>query len=142
MKIDGRCHCGYLSFEAEADPQNVSICHCTDCQSGSGTAFRTSIRAPGKTFKMLSGTPTLFLKTTADSGNHRLQAFCPTCGTPIYSTAPGDNPDAYMIRTGTLRQRDQLIPRQQNWFRSARPWVTELASIPRNDKGRPSKPIG
>ena len=78
MKIDGRCHCGYLSFEAEADPQNVSICHCTDCQSGSGTAFRTSIRAPGKTFKMLSGTPTLFLKTTADSGNQRLQAFCPT----------------------------------------------------------------
>ncbi len=106
MKIDGRCHCGYLSFEAEADPQNVSICHCTDCQGGSGTAFRTSIRAPGASFKMLSGEPTRYLKTTAESGNHRVQAFCPICGTPIYSTAPGDNPDAYMIRTGTLRQRD------------------------------------
>ncbi len=140
MRIDGRCHCGYLSFEAEADPEQVSICHCTDCQNGSGTAFRTSIRATGKSFKLLSGKPTLFLKTTADSGNPRVQAFCPTCGTPIYSTSPGDNPDAYMIRTGTLRQRDQLIPRQQNWFRSARPWVTELAEIPRNEKGRPSKP--
>lgn len=140
MKIDGRCQCGYLSFEAEADPQNVSICHCTDCQNGSGTPFRTSIRAIGKTFKLVSGEPTLYLKTTADSGNHRLQAFCPRCGTPIYSTSPGTNPDAYMIRTGTLSQRDQLVPRQQNWFRSARPWVTELASIPRNEKGRPSKP--
>ena len=85
---------------------------------------------------MLSGKPTRYLKTTAESGNPRVQAFCPNCGTPIYSTAPGDNPDAYMIRIGTLRQRDQLIPRQQNWFRSARPWVTELASIPRNEKGR------
>jgi hypothetical protein len=57
MRIDGRCHCGYLSFEAEADPELVSICHCTDCQTGSGSAFRVSIRAPGKTFKMLSGEP-------------------------------------------------------------------------------------
>ena len=39
-----------------------------------------------------------------------------------------------MVRVGTLRQRDQLTPKQQNWFRSARTWVTELASIPRTKK--------
>ena len=136
MRLNGGCHCGYPTFEAEADPQKVSICHCTDCQAGSGSAFRVSIRAPGNSFKLLTGEPTLYIKTTADSGNHRVQAFCPICGTPIYSTSPGDNPDSYMLRTGTLRQRDQLTPKQQNWFRSARPWVTELGSIPRNEKGR------
>ncbi len=136
MRLNGGCHCGYLTFEAEADPEKVSICHCTDCQAGSGSAFRVSIRAPGNSFKLLTGEPTLYLKTTADSGNHRVQAFCPICGTPIYSTSPGDNPDSYMLRTGTLRQRDQLTPKQQNWFRSARPWVTKLGSIPRNEKGR------
>jgi hypothetical protein len=140
MKIDGRCACGYLSFEAEADPQQVSICHCTDCQAGTGSAFRVSIRVPGHAFKMLSGEPTTYLKTTADSGNPRLQAFCPKCGSPLYSTSPGDNPDSYMLRVGTLRQRNELMPKQQNWFRSALPWVTELASIPRNATGRPSKP--
>lgn len=36
MRIDDR-NSGYLSFEAETKPQNVSICHCTDCQNGSGT---------------------------------------------------------------------------------------------------------
>lgn len=41
MKIDGRCHCGYITFEAEADPDKAGICHCTDCQSLSGSAFRT-----------------------------------------------------------------------------------------------------
>jgi len=137
MRLDGRCHCGFLSFEAEGDPQNVSICHCTDCQTGTGSAFRVSIRTPGKSFRMLSGAPTRYLKTTAESGNPRVQAFCPQCGTPIYSTAPGDNPDSYMVRVGTLRQRGELTPKQQNWFRSARPWVTALASIPRNEKGRP-----
>jgi len=23
MKIDGRCHCGYVTFEAEADPETA-----------------------------------------------------------------------------------------------------------------------
>ena len=139
MHIDGHCHCGYLNFEAEADPENVSICHCTDCQTGSGSAFRVSIRAPGHTFKMLSGEPTFYLKTTAENGNPRLQAFCPKCGSPIYSTSHGPNPESYMLRVGTLRQRDQITPKQQNWFRSARPWVLELASIPKNEKGRPAQ---
>jgi hypothetical protein len=25
MKIDGRCHCGYVSYEAEIDPEKVMI---------------------------------------------------------------------------------------------------------------------
>ncbi len=140
MRLDGHCHCGYLSFEAEADPEQVTICHCTDCQTGTGSAFRVNIRAAAKSFKLLSGEPTRYAKTTAESGNVRVQGFCPKCGTPIYSTAPGDNPDSYMLRVGTLRQRDQLTPKLQIWFRSARPWVTELASVPRHEKGRVSKP--
>ena len=48
MKIDGGCHCGDITFEAEADPANTSICHCTDCQQLTGTAFRTSIRAAAR----------------------------------------------------------------------------------------------
>src|SRR5689334_18981220 len=39
MKIDGRCHCGEITFEAEVDPDALHICHCTDCQTLSGSAF-------------------------------------------------------------------------------------------------------
>ena len=45
MKIDGGCHCGYITYSAEIDPEDVGICHCTDCQTLTGTAFRTSVRA-------------------------------------------------------------------------------------------------
>jgi len=82
MKIDGACSCGNIRIEGEADPDSVSVCHCTDCQSASGTAFRVSIPVSGATFKM-TGQPTIFVKTTAESGNPRVQAFCPTCGSPI-----------------------------------------------------------
>ncbi len=137
MKIDGRCHCGAITIEAEADPDKVAICHCTDCQTGTGSAFRISIPVPGASFKM-TGQPTLYLKTTAESGQPRLQAFCGKCGSPIYSTTIGEGVQpSYMVRVGILRQRDQLSPRRQQWFRSARAWVTELASLPKSEKQAP-----
>jgi hypothetical protein len=47
MKIDGHCHCGEITFEAEVDPDALNICHCTDCQTLSGSAFRAkAIRHP------------------------------------------------------------------------------------------------
>jgi hypothetical protein len=138
MKIDGACACGAIRIEGEADPEKTSICHCTDCQVGTGTAFRVSIPVPGATFKM-TGQPAMYLKTTADSGRPRLQAFCGTCGSPIFSTTPGDGvQQSYMVRVGILRQRDQLLPRRQNWFRSARSWVTDLAGVPKNEKQAPA----
>jgi hypothetical protein len=129
MKIDGKCHCGFITIEGEADPERVSICHCTDCQTGTGSAFRVSVPVPGSSFK-ITGKPTEYLKTTSDSGNPRVQTFCPRCGTPIYSTSPGEGvQDIYIVRVGILRQRDQLPPKRQIWFRSARPWVTHLGEV-------------
>ena len=52
MKVDGACHCGFISIEGEADPEKVSICNCTDCQTSTGTAFRISVPVSGATFKM------------------------------------------------------------------------------------------
>jgi hypothetical protein len=136
MKIHGRCSCGFLTFEAEADPEKVAICHCTDCQTSAGTAFRTNVRVAGPTFRMLSGTPTTYIKTTAESGNPRAQAFCPTCGSHVYSTTAGDGPkDSYVVRVGVLREREQLPPKAQNWARSACSWLAEIPALPRNEKG-------
>jgi hypothetical protein len=134
MKIDGRCHCGFITYEAEAEPANVAICHCTDCQTLSGSAFRTVIRA-GDTFRLLSGQPTIYVKT-AESGSKRAQAFCPRCGSPIYATSAEEGPKSYSVRAGTVRQRDQFIPKVQIWARSRQKWVTELGSIRMVDKQR------
>lgn len=133
MKIDGGCHCGFITIEGEVDEENVTICHCTDCQTGTGSAFRVSVPVAGATLKM-TGQPTTYLKTTAASGNPRVQAFCPKCASPIYSTSPGEHPrPSYTVRVGILRQRDRLVPKRQIWLRSARPWVTHIADVPASD---------
>jgi hypothetical protein len=43
MKVRGRCYCRYISFEADIQPDKVRVCHCTDCQTLSGSAFRTNV---------------------------------------------------------------------------------------------------
>jgi hypothetical protein len=58
MKIDGRCHCGHVTFEAEADPETTTICNCTDCQTMSGAPLRAVIITRPGTFVLLSGKPT------------------------------------------------------------------------------------
>src|SRR2546423_6197697 len=136
MKIDGRCHCGYISYEAEIDPENVRICHCTDCQTLSGSAFRTVALTREDTFKLFSGEPKIYVKT-AESGTKRPQAFCPECGTPIYSGTLGDGPKVHAIRLGTVRQRAELVPKVQVWARSAQNWIDDLGSISKMEKQPP-----
>jgi hypothetical protein len=94
------------------------ICHCTDCQTLSGSAFRTVVPTKEGTFNLLSGEPKVYVKT-GESGNKREQTFCPDCGAPIYSAAVGQADKVVVLRIGTLRQRDELIPSDQFWFRSA-----------------------
>jgi hypothetical protein len=133
MKIDGRCHCGRITFEAEVDPEAVTVCHCTDCQTLTGSAFRANIQAPAEQFVLRGGAPKSYVKT-AESGNQRRHAFCGDCGTPIYACAV-ENPQSYSLRIGTITQRAFFKPRRQIWRRSALTWVDAIGAVPAAEKG-------
>ncbi|WP_270937388.1 GFA family protein [Falsiroseomonas oryzae] len=134
MRIDGACHCGRISYEADIAPDAVMVCHCTDCQTLSGSAFRTvALTVPGG-FRLLSGEPRIYVKT-AESGRRRQQAFCGDCGSPIYATAEGAEPKVYSVRLGTSRQRGELRPRTQIWHRSALPWLADLPGATCREEG-------
>lgn len=129
MKIDGQCHCGFITFEAAAEPGRTGMCSCTDCQALTGGAFRVTIAAEAGSFRLLTGEPTIYVKT-ADSGTKRRHAFCPRCGSPIYATGLGEEPKPYSLRLGTVRQREHFTPTRQIWTRSRAAWVTHIGDIP------------
>lgn len=129
MKIDGACHCKDIAFEAEIDPDAVSICHCTDCQQLTGTAFRVTVSVPRDRFALTRGSPKTYGKT-ADNGRRRLQMFCPDCGSPVFTTGEGDAAGTIGIRWGSIRQRGALAPRRQIWCASAVPWLSTVANLP------------
>jgi hypothetical protein len=129
MRVEGACHCGDITFTADVDPATASICHCTDCQTLSGSAFRSTVRAVAGTFALRSGTPTIYVKTTADSGTPREHAFCPRCGTAIYATNVGEGPKAHALRLGTLKNREAIVPSRQIWTRSRVAWLDSVGSL-------------
>lgn len=140
MHVDGTCHCGYITYTAEIDPAKVIICHCTDCQVLSSSAFRMVVLAEKGSFRKLTGDPAVYVKT-ADSGRKRAHAFCPRCGTQMYATPPGDNPSQhYGLRVGSICQRAQLKPSQQLWCNSAFGWVGDLKSIPESQRASLTPP--
>jgi hypothetical protein len=128
MDVQGRCHCGQISYEASVDPALVRICHCADCQMLSGSAYRVSVPALKDAFTLKAGTPKIYVKT-ADSGAKRAHAFCPDCGTPVYSCAVEDV-SFYALRVGCLDRRADLAPMQRIWCRSELPWSLDLGGVP------------
>ena len=39
LPITGGCQCGAIRYEVIGEPRQVVVCHCTDCQRQSGSAF-------------------------------------------------------------------------------------------------------
>lgn len=135
MNVEGQCHCGAIAFEAQVEPGTTTVCHCTDCQTHSGSAFRANIAAPAASFRLLRGEPRTYVKTAA-SGAKRVLAFCGNCGSPLYACAV-ENPQSYSLRTGVLQQRHALgAPRREIWTRRRLPWV-RLAGVAETCDGQP-----
>jgi hypothetical protein len=132
MKIEGGCHCGRIRYQATIDPESVSICHCTDCQRLTGTAYRVSVRARREDLGLLAGSPRTYIKT-GDSGAQRAQVFCPECGSPLYTYAVAD-PARVGIRVGSIDQRRDLVPARQIWCRSALDWAMDIRELPKSER--------
>ena len=133
MRITGQCHCGSIAYEAELDPKSVGICHCSDCQTISATAFRTIAIVSGGTFRLKKGHPKKYVKV-GDSGNRRIQAFCSNCGAGIYASEDGEHLSLFNLRVGTIDQRSNLIPKFECWRQSALGWLPEIDSTQKFEK--------
>jgi hypothetical protein len=129
MKVEASCHCGKISYEADINPEYVFICHCSDCQVMSGAPYRAGVPARAKTFQ-LHGQPKTYVKT-ARSGNKRVLAFCPDCGSALYSTSLEEHPSMLMLRVGAIKQRAQLTPNSHGFCGSAMPWAMDIANVRR-----------
>jgi hypothetical protein len=136
MKVSGQCHCGAIAYEAEVEAGTVNVCHCLDCQTLSGTAFRMSIQAPASSFRLLSGNPRRYIKT-ADSGAKRAHAFCETCGSPVYACDP-ENPKTYSLRVGALNERQLLDrPARQIWTTRRLSWLPKFEGVREIERQQP-----
>jgi hypothetical protein len=106
----------------------LAVVHIALTAGGRAAApFRVVAIAPIESVH-LTGEPKHYIKL-AENGIKRIQAFCPECGTPLYSAAV-ENAKHLNLRLGVLRQRAALTPTLQIWTRSSLSWLNGLSSVP------------
>ncbi|HTV87489.1 MAG TPA: GFA family protein [Stellaceae bacterium] len=120
MRVEGGCLCGKVRYSGEADPIFSGVCHCTNCQKASGSAFSAVIAVP-KPAIAVTGTVKTF-EGKGDSGNATYKRFCPECGSPIQIEA-AMMAGVVMIPVGTLDGKSAVNPAMQIYCDSAHPWA-------------------
>ena len=133
MQIDGTCLCGEITWEATIDPALVGVCHCTDCQILSGSAFQFAARVAREDFRLLSGHLKAFVKI-AENGNPRAMSLCGTCSTVIHG-GNTDDTGLLSLRLGGCTQKHELSPQFQIWCQSAMAWTIVEGGIKLPDQG-------
>ncbi len=128
MPISGGCLCGQLRYEVASEkPIVVRVCWCRVCQyvgAGSGTVNAIFPKAALTT----TGERTVYT-SQADSGATMRRAFCPTCGTPVFSEAD-PRPDFVVVRVGTLDDPEIGKPAGTIWTKSAPSWACIATDLP------------
>ena len=130
-QIAGGCLCGKVRYSATGDPVFVGVCHCTDCQKFTGSAFAIVVALP-KSALAIQGPVSTFDKT-GDTGKATHRSFCPQCGSSVFDSADV-MPDVVMIEAGTLDDSSWVKPAMQIYCDSAQPWVHlqgEMQSFPK-----------
>lgn len=119
----GGCQCGAIRYGLHADPIRIYACHCTICQTQSGSAFGMAAAFDRGELKIAGIEPAHFIRQ--GHGRKFRCYFCPQCGTRLYHqwfTDGGDYPFV-SIKPGTLADTSWLRPGCHVWTQHAQPWV-------------------
>lgn len=129
----GGCQCGAVRYQISEEPLALYVCHCTNCQHQSASAFGMSLKVKSTSARFTKGTLKTF-QLAGDSGQPKTGAFCPDCGTRLYHSA-GPTAPSMTIKHGTLDDKYAFKPTAHIWMRSKQPWVSVPDGMPQFEKG-------
>lgn len=99
-RYTGGCACGAVRYETSNKPTVDLHCQCRDCQKRSGTGHSSYLVFADRAGMTITGEAKTW-RVAGDSGNEKIHAFCPACGTPVYLTFAA-GPDIIAIHAGSL----------------------------------------
>lgn len=116
--IRGHCECGRVRYEVDAEIEDFSHCHCSQCRRLHGAAYATFAGVVRDKLRYLSGEADI--KTYASSAfNDRI--FCGICGSSIL-VETNKEPEFVYLSMSTV-QGDPPRPRgYHQYVGSKAPW--------------------
>lgn len=117
---EGSCQCGAIEYKYSGTPLTCCVCHCTDCQTGSGSAFAVSLVVKHEDIEITSGD--IVEDSYQLNGNDLIRARCSECSTGLWYVSKA-MPDIVSLQPGTLRDTSWVRPVAHVWTRSAQSWI-------------------
>jgi hypothetical protein len=120
--VEGGCACDRVRYRLTAPPLGVYLCHCTDCQTITTSAFVEGAQVKEESLEILQGELKEWERIHTTSGARPKQYSCSHCGVRIYSLST-KAVGVRTLRAGTLDDTTWLNPAGSIWAKSAQPWV-------------------
>jgi len=132
----GGCACGAVRYEISSEPVFSNHCQCRDCQRKSGTGHGSYMTFPSREAVKLTGTATHW-NIIADSGDVKMRAFCPTCGSPVYQVYEA-MPDIFTIHAASLDDPGRFKPQVVTYGVRGHDWDHLDPALTKFDKMPPA----
>ena len=120
--LEGGCACGRVRYRLISAPMFVHCCHCTACQTETGSAFAINALIESDRIEILAGAPEN-VPTPSESGRGQQIRRCPACRVALWSHYAGAGERIAFVRVGTLDRPGALVPDVHIYTRSKLPWV-------------------
>ena len=131
LPITGRCQCDKVHYQVTEPFLYQYVCHCTDCQKLTSSAYSTAAGIKPGSLQIIKGESINYPKK-ADSGRTVNCYFCSGCGNRIYHQSQ-EMPEVIRLKTGTLDDTGLIKPELHVWLNSKLSWVTIDESVPQYD---------
>jgi hypothetical protein len=127
--FEGGCSCGALRYRLTDAPMFVNCCHCTSCQTETGSAFVINALIESDRVETIAGAPEPVM-TPSESGKGQQIWRCPDCRVAVWSNYGGANDILRFVRVGTLDDPGALPPDAHIFTRSKLPWLSLPERVP------------
>jgi hypothetical protein len=114
------CSCGQLSAVCTGEPRSVSLCHCSECQRRTGSAFGIAVFFGRENVKTAGQFQTF--TRASDSGHAVTFHFCPNCGASVF-WEPSRKKDEIAVAYGAFADQDFPPPSKEVYVELRHPWV-------------------
>ncbi|MDO9568321.1 MAG: GFA family protein [Hydrogenophaga sp.] len=119
--FEGQCQCGGVKYRVKGTAATVFVCHCTECQRQSASAFGMALWLRQAEVDLVCGALNEWTRLMP-SGRSMVCSFCPTCGTRLFHRVLGQSA-LLSIKPGTLNNARALVPVGHIWTSSKQAWV-------------------
>jgi hypothetical protein len=128
MSAEGKCACGKVQYRLTDSPMIVHCCHCSWCQTETGSAF--AINAVVERDRLeVEGEPEAVLTPSA-SGKGQEIFRCPQCRVALWSHYGGAGRKAAFVRVGTMERPGDWPPDVHIYTSTKLPWVVLPEGVP------------